>query len=87
MCKSEPCYCGALDCPECYPGSLEKVECAVCGNVFPRWQMGAASICARCQEEGYGECANCGNVEILVDSRQCAVCWNEKRELERVGEI
>lgn len=74
----EPCYCGAIDCPACHPGCLDKLECAACGETKFNYQMHDDNVCEACHEEGFGECRMCGEVEILVDFEQCAKCWVEE---------
>lgn len=74
----EPCYCGAPDCPQCFPGCLDRFECAACGHEVHRYEMADDKICVDCQKDGFGECRICGKIEILVDFKQCADCWLEE---------
>lgn len=76
--SNEPCYCGAIDCPECYPGCLDKFECAACGATKRRYEMHDDIICEDCHEEGFGICEYCDEIEILVDFEQCSKCWIEE---------
>lgn len=76
----EPCYCGAIDCPECSPGCLEPAACRACGETYPDYLVSSEGICENCRDEGYGECATCGEVEILVDGALCGECWAEELE-------
>ena len=74
----EPCYCGAPDCPSCFPGCKDKFECAACGCETFRHDMHDDHVCEDCHEEGFGTCECCGEIEILVDEKQCAKCWIEE---------
>lgn len=75
---NEPCFCGAVDCPACRPGCLDKFECAACGETKYSYQMHDNNVCEDCHEEGFGVCECCGEVDTLVDAGQCAKCWAEE---------
>lgn len=79
---SEPCSCGAADCPNCHPGCREKVTCVSCNSDVYAYQVDDNDVCEFCIEEGVGVCENCGKAEILVDDRFCLSCWiSEKLEV------
>jgi hypothetical protein len=42
--------------------------------------VSSEGICENCRDEGYGECATCGEVAILVDGALCGECWAEELE-------
>lgn len=63
-----PCLCGAIDCPRCYPGSTDLVECDSCGELFRRYTMEETGsgriVCSKCMDE-YTE--NEANEELQSD--------------------
>ena len=79
---AEPCYCGAVDCPACYPGCTEKTKCPVCGELYPAWVYETTRLkcCVYCQEhidKGEKMCAECGDwveASILNENGECDYC-------------
>ena len=50
-----PCLCGAYDCPRCFPGSTDIVECALCEKSVRRYTLqetkGGRLLCEECYEQ------------------------------------
>lgn len=64
---SQPCMCGATDCPRCYPGCDRPVECVECGRLFASYSMRECKcggpMCEECLDghEMCGECREADN--------------------------
>ena len=57
-----PCLCGAYDCPRCFPGSTDIVECALCEKRVRRYTLqetkGGRLLCEECYEQYERDVAN-----------------------------
>lgn len=78
MIDYDRCPCGSPDCPSCHPELQATVRCEACGMLTQKHAMHDEAICDRCHEEGYGVCSACGEIETLVDGKQCSECWVEE---------
>ena len=51
--NSEPCYCGATDCPKCHPELQRLEECPCCGRKAPLWytqEHWGKTCCDQCDQ-------------------------------------
>lgn len=66
-----PCMCGAEDCPKCYPGCNDPVECSGCGKVFAAHEI--------------LECPKCESNFICDYCKCCSDCENNEEEDDGEG--
>lgn len=76
----ERCYCGALDCPQCFPHCNDELECPACGNVVFRYKTDKAGLCPKCSDKGLEKCDGCGEWKEGVEDYLCPECRGEEGE-------